>query len=285
MIRLHLGPEPVALTRARPKRLKESVAAFNLHGPGNKEFVETLDGYDTGSKENSVKRALWDRQRKKCAWCEWELDWEMMPVEHIRPKRRADDVDSNDAWTVQSPDHYWWLTWTWENLVFSCSRCNGTENKGNKFPMAPGTPRVPAPTRPLAEPVNWTAYDTSNEQPLLVNPREEDPLVHLTWEPLDRTLPWDEWKWDVKGRTVRGAMTVRVLGLKGRLDRVQDHLRVIIQAWKQVWSHLKDGRRDDAREAWEDILRLHIENDRARFRAAAWCALEALLPADRRGRR
>ncbi len=120
---------------------------------------------------------------------------------------------------------------------------------------------------------------------MLLNPRVEDPLDHLVWEPLDTSAPLDEWKWDVRGATDRGVKTVEVLGLTGRLDLVQDHLKTnVVGRWIDIQSHIHGRRWEEARASWSRLLSDYIDNDRAPFRAAAWWAVQVLLPLDYRVR-
>lgn len=75
-----------------------------------------------------VKSALRTLFHHKCAYCESILVGQHADVEHFRPKRNAMNIDG----TVNA-DHYWWLTYTWENLYLSCQRCN--QSKRSRFPV------------------------------------------------------------------------------------------------------------------------------------------------------
>jgi hypothetical protein len=65
------------------------------------------------------------------------------------------------------PDHYWWLAYSWDNLVFSCQACNRA--KRNRFPvigqrLEPGDP-------------------SGAERPLLLDPYgTDDPSGYLWFE-------------------------------------------------------------------------------------------------------
>jgi hypothetical protein len=124
------GAEPSELEASRAKKLKEAVALFNKYGPASKELLDCLDGGYQVARDT-----LWGRQHKKCAYCEQQTPLEEQPTEHFRPKKhalrnwRAEDPDDKDV------DRYWWLTWTWENLLFACTTCNGRSHKGNHFPL------------------------------------------------------------------------------------------------------------------------------------------------------
>lgn len=135
MIPVDRGAEPRALEDVRAERLPKAVSAFNVHGPGSKQLHKLLDGYDV------AKRHLFLRQHKKCAYCERTPGLDGQPVEHFRPKKHV----SRRIGGQRKKDHerYWWLTWTWENLLFACTTCNGPANKGNDFPLVAGSPPLP----------------------------------------------------------------------------------------------------------------------------------------------
>lgn len=109
MIPVHRGAEPPQLTDVREEQLPKAIQAFNAHGPGSKELVALLGGYDV------VKRDLYLRQHRKCAYCERTPGFVGQPVEHFRPKKHAVRRSSGKRETDR--ERYWWLTWTWEKLV------------------------------------------------------------------------------------------------------------------------------------------------------------------------
>jgi uncharacterized protein (TIGR02646 family) len=269
MIRLDLGAEPPALTAERTTRLPVAIAAFNAHGPGHAELTKLLDaGYRVAREE------LRKRQHGKCAFCEKKEDAFKRPVEHFRPKKGAHDSVAGN-WVGVST-HYWWLTWTWENLYFSCDECNRTGNKGSRFPIEAGHARVDAPTQPVSDPIDAKFYDLSAERRLLVDPRSDDPLDHLEWTPVDRTKPKLRWQWTIQGRDQRGTVTIGVLGLNGREDEVNLHLRPLRALWREIANHLAAGRELEAQQSWDAVVATFVEDTDQPFRAAAWWALDSL---------
>lgn len=142
MIRFVRSAEPPSLTRTRETRLAVAIAAYDAHGAPSKELSDCLDGY--GGK--AIKAALYRDQRKKCAWCEQVCHFSSSPVEHYRPKGGARRHLPGQKPERLDPGHYWWLTWTWENLLFSCVRCNDRGHKANYFPL----PTAPLDLVPLA---------------------------------------------------------------------------------------------------------------------------------------
>ena len=272
MIKLDLGTEPPELKTQREKLLPQAIKAFNAHGHGSRELNELLDrGYEV------ARPALMHRQHGKCAFCENLEDHESRPVEHFRPKKEAHDDTSGSTVVVTS--HYWWLAWTWSNLYFSCIKCNKQGNKGSRFPIRAGSPRAAAPTRPLADPIPDAFYDFSTECALLVDPRVDQPLDHLQWIPVNRTAPRANWLWTIEGLDDKGTETIKIFGLKDRIDRVNGYLEGLTSTSIEIDKHLAAARLDDAREAFGRLVAQYVNSADRPFRNAAYWALDALYPA------
>lgn len=87
----------------------------------------------------------------KCGYCETPLtSLQAANVDHYRPTHDAIGADG-------SVDHpaYWWLSYTWPNLVLSCLDC--AKAKGRRFPVVSGRLHYGQPE--------------ASEQPLLLDPR------------------------------------------------------------------------------------------------------------------
>jgi hypothetical protein len=277
MIRLKMGREPAALRTQRKANLPLAIAAFNAHGAGSPELAQTLrTGYQV------AKETLRSRQHGKCAFCEMEQDACNQPVEHFRPKGAADDFDGKD-WNIRVSSHYWWLTWTWSNLFFSCSACNRSGRKGNRFPIEAGHTRIAAPTLPLTR-LTKAHNAVKGERALLVNPRTNDPFLHLQWMPVDRRLPRARWEWAVEGRDPSGDMTIRTLELDFRTDDVNRHLRRTLSGRQAIDAAIASNRLTDARAAWRTLLDVVLVDKTQPFRLAVWWALDSLYPAAERRR-
>lgn len=269
MIQLNLGDEPIELTDVRAERLPKAIKALNAHGPNHNEFKDILDrGYQVARDQ------LRERQHGKCAFCEKSEDAFKRPVEHFRPKKGAEDL-INGKWIFVNT-HYWWLTWTWTNLYFTCDECNRSGHKGSRFPIEPGTSRVQMPPSPVQDPIPSQFYDLESERNLLIDPRCDDPFDHLEWTPIDRTKPPLQWSWTVTGRDSRGSMTIDVLGLMEREDEVNRHLKAITLIWNQIAGHLIAFRLTEAQQCWDDLVTTYVDDPKQPFRAAAWWALDSL---------
>jgi hypothetical protein len=106
-----------------------------------------------------VKQFLFSLSNDFCGYCEGVVK-PTGPghVEHYRPKSSI----------KENPNHpgYYWLAYEIENYVPSCQNCN-TNRKSDHFPLQDESARV---------------FDDSGlalEQPLLINPFEENPRKHL----------------------------------------------------------------------------------------------------------
>lgn len=273
MIKLELGLEPRALKAQRDQRLPEAIKEFNQNGAASNALKQLLDdGYQV------ARDALFQRQFGKCAFCENLEDYENRPVEHFRPKKEAHDKGSGKL--VVDATHYWWLTWTWSNLYFSCIKCNKNGNKGSLFPIEQGTLRSAAPTAPLANPIPNNYYDFSAEKCLLIEPRVDNPLEHLQWAPVDRRRPRAQWKWTIVGLSLKGDVSMNTFGLPDRIDRVNDHLVAIMSSAVAIDQHLQSARIADAREAFQSLVKSYVMKCEQPFRNAAFWALDTLYPLD-----
>ena len=124
-------------------------------------------------KADDVRQQLEIDQHYKCAFCECYLPLQYHDVEHFRPK-----------------SHYYWLGHNWKNLLYSCERCNRSYKKTN-FPLAAGSIQAYSPTD-----------DLTQEHPLLINPAEVDPALHIRFD-----------KHEAKGITPEGKKTIEVFHL------------------------------------------------------------------------
>ena len=107
----------------------------------------------------------------KCMYCETRVvSASPGEIDHFRPLDRAQGLHRDDI----SPDHYWWLAYTWENLMFSCHFCSRAKRQ-----------RFPVEGRRL-EP--FESVDT--EKRLLLSPfGPEDPALELSFEANGHVVP------------------------------------------------------------------------------------------------
>lgn len=193
MIRVKRGRAPGVLTRNRAQWLSDLQRA---HTPEDRERI--LERY----RHKEVKDALVALFHGKCAYCESYLRHvDYGHIEHYRPR-------------VKYPK----LAFTWSNLVLACGVCNGSEHKGDVFPLkARGGP--------------------------LLNPCAEDPARHLSFEydPVAKLA-------SVRGKTTRGDTTERCLGLNRQDLRTYRSTQV-----KRLWFIAQRAASDpEARQLLDD---------------------------------
>jgi hypothetical protein len=260
VIPVRRGAEPPALTNARAARVPAAEAVWAATGSANDIVFE---GYKV------ARAALHAAQHGKCAYCEQPCGVpDELPVEHYRPKagaqRDPDDPKSMDL------SRYWWLAWSWENLLFACPTCNGRSRKASHFPIEGPPAPIGATDRAILD----------AERPLLLDPSraEDDPRGHIVWAPINPTAPRAAWKWSPIHRSPRGKMTIRVLKLRALEDAATAWVRSqILEAVENIQRLEAEGHAEEAERACARLQgRLFAPS--VGWHALSACALGVLLP-------
>lgn len=197
MIQITRGPEPAKLGGIRNAQMAA------LRALGREPKSEEINGY------KAVAEDLWKAQHHKCCYCEQRIPMSFNDVEHYRPKAAADRrPGSNDT------HGYWWLAFTWENLLFSCPACNRS-NKNSRFPLEMGSSALIAEDLLLEK-----------ERPLLidpgstVNPVEHIEFIYTTVGPPGTPMQW--WARPRNG-SLLGNFTIDICGLnRGELRELRE---------------------------------------------------------------
>lgn len=266
MIRVERGPEPAALAAARARLLPRVREIWDREG-ATPALKDALTGYDPG---NVVKDTLFAKQHRKCAYCELRQGMKSQPIEHFRPRKEAWRHLPDDGQRHIDHERYWWLCWTWENLLFACGTCNGSGRKGNYFPLHPSSPPLPP-----------KSIDTSVEAPLLLDPSAPgfDVRTHLRWRPVQRTDHPRRWRWQLDSLTPEGRVTRKILGLERLADHVGDHFRrTVWPRFESAVDRLCQRTGVTIRElmaAWDSLCR-DLARPEATLAAATWFMLDAL---------
>jgi len=147
----------------------------------------------------------------KCAYCESVINLAASHSEydHFRPKQSARGFDG-----AASDDHYWWLVYDWQNIYYSCTKCN--MYKSTWFPVEGDRGPMEASHSELL----------LFEKNLLVDPCFDDPFEHFAYEK----------DGNITGITSKGQTTIEIIKLN-RIDLV--HARqnefVILEASFEVF--------------------------------------------------
>lgn len=247
MIAIARGEEPEELKKERNRALARAILA--------RRKGEKIDfsGYEI------VKGTLACRVGYKCVFCEKSLRAEGSPVEHFRPKAKV----ANDG-EPEDPNRYWWLAWSWGNLLFACFRCN-TDYKKNQFPLRAGTPPLPE-----------LCFDVGREQALLIDPSRVDPREHIRFQWSDTRGRW--LPYPVDGSVV-GEETITKLGLDDD-DAADRYVETYVKPWVTT---LKRAAANGVPGAvvgyWSDAM-FALFSDWSEFQALSWDVLDHHFPAD-----
>src|SRR5438067_2564511 len=162
MIRIRRGVPPASLTRAAnrqtPLDCKTHDTDPSAYASGTKKIPDKKY-----YASDAVKQTLLHRQNWKCCYCERRMQKRELEVEHIRPKRgfRQSASQKKDEYPG-----YYWLAYSWDNLLLACGYCNGT--KSTVFPLL--NPSLRSRTH---------HDDISRERSMLIDPSREEPRRHI----------------------------------------------------------------------------------------------------------
>lgn len=148
-----------------PDFLRSDTVLNALARVRNREF-HTIEKADEIWRDDRITDKLYESHHGKCCYCERKRDRKRdMDVEHFRPKGKIENVEDHEG--------YWWLIYSWDNLLWSCKTCN-QKYKGTKFTLLRDGRR------------SYTEADDLNlEMPALINPNLEDPSQYLSFH-IDR---------------------------------------------------------------------------------------------------
>ena len=138
-----------------PTRGKSREIVFNLNIV-NSEYCDEKNSY----KVKSIQKKLNTIYNLKCAYCEQKLLDAPKHIEHYRPK-----------------NHYYWLAYSWDNLLLSCGSCNSVKDDNFKT---------------LNNKVNYSNEKYSNihnlsddydklEIPQIINPEKDDIIKDIVY--------------------------------------------------------------------------------------------------------
>ncbi len=222
MIAIQKCPAPPGLVRAGEEHARELCAAYDaapeLYLSG-KQKMEVRKGI-----YKSVRAELNACHRGKCCYCEVRFD-----------DRKPQAYPEVEHWRPQS--NYYWLAYSWDNLLLSCSFCNRT--KGDQFPLADPAMRA-----------TYHGMRIDDETPEILKPDGDEELrKHIKFVG-DRP----------EGRTPHGHRTVEVLELDSPIHAGRRDYLAELAKKRKLCIDLMGV--DDAR------VRPHVEDARKEVEAA-----------------
>lgn len=226
MILIDRGPEPSDLSILRKgelERIRKIVDPSRL---------------DIGDSYRICAPTLRRVQFYKCCYCEALVQLSFNDVEHYRPKSRADRRPGSDE-----IHGYWWLAWTWENLLFACPSCNRS-GKNARFPLATGSRPLVAEESP-----------PGHENPLLINPADTDGIDDIQFVRLKGQN--HSWVPEARASSLRGKVTVDVINLDRDelLELYQGHAEHFQELIAEIQAEIKITNASGVKKAWSRALR------------------------------
>lgn len=238
---IHIDFDPATLTGTRHEEWREWLEAADK---ATKDVIRQWKEWLAEKRENPFDPKLdgdvWSTLKAwlleeyfhgKCAYCETHVTRFDYHAEHFRPKGavtfRAKDKKklqkakcTDDKGAEVSHPGYFWLAYSWRNLLPSCGFCNTSKGKKTQFPVKTihVGPYVPAG---VGLP-NEDTLDTA-EGPLLLHPVRDDPRKHLVFGVAGEIVAYED--------SEKGANSIKVFDLDAeelRIDRqkAQEQARV-----------------------------------------------------------
>jgi hypothetical protein len=216
MIPINRPPAPAFLTDVTGKWHLETEEAKVHYASGVSNSFD-FKHYRDSLVKNELKKIF-----VKCAYCESNygavFDGD---VEHFRPKGKVNEK------TPQTPGYYW-LANNWDNLFLACQHCNQRRKhilygettslsygKLDQFPIEPEGHRLHQPTG---------NFKQEEQARLLINPCEDDPTIHLAYEPEEAVIV---------PLTPQGKKSVEVFVLQRPL-LVQERKKKLYEVFQQI---------------------------------------------------
>ena len=177
-------------------------------------FFKNIDshGFNYGLtlyKTKAIQDKLNEIYHNKCAYCEKDISDDDKHIEHYRPKSR-----------------YYWLAYSWDNLLLCCSRCN--KAKGDKF-LTQHCSVLYGNEKFDDIHTLGLAYDRL-EQPKTVNPEREDVLNDITFNRDAIISSLDE----------RVSYTINEVCNLNRTELVQKRIKLVNKFIRRVEKHYKN---------------------------------------------
>jgi uncharacterized protein (TIGR02646 family) len=233
MIPIHKGKAPADLVSAGTKHTKELCDAYDAdpaeYANGNRKMQIRESIYAS----EAVKSELEICHHRKCCYCEIPIRTPAYPhVEHWRPQNSS----RQERGQGRMRPGYFWLAYSWDNLLWSCAFCNS--NKNDLFPL--GNPALRARHHKMR---------LEDETPEIIKPDNiADLSDHITFY---MEVP--------VGLTALGRKTIEVLGLDSPKHECRlEHFKMI-REFRKISIDLMDSN-DPAAQRWSEYFRKIVED-------------------------
>ncbi len=194
MIRI-FRPEqaPAVLLRAGKEKTRLNCESYDQNEEAYRSGSEKFKFDRNTYAHKTVKNALLRAQHRKCCYCESKFRVNSPgAVEHFRPKGAVKKKSD----TAKHYPGYYWLAYSWRNLLVSCETCN-TSYKGSLFPLVDEDTRSQSHRDHVEEEIQT-----------FIDPSCENPECHIRFRGAE-----------VEHLTERGLKTIQGLGLRrGELE-------------------------------------------------------------------
>jgi len=164
-------------------------------------------------KSKSVQDKLNNIYHFKCAYCERDISDDDKHIEHYRPKSK-----------------YYWLAYSWDNLLLCCSRCN--KAKGDKFETLYSS--ILYKNEKFRDIHTLGAKYDIEEKPKTINPEREDVLTDIVFNRdayMSSFNPRVEWTIDEVCNLNRNELIEkRIKVVNGFIKRVNRHFKNYLDA-------------------------------------------------------
>jgi hypothetical protein len=256
--RMQAAPQ-VLVTKGAERTRRDGAAYEAAIAAGQKfEFVPDKGIYG----HQTVREALIEMQHGKCCFCEQIVQSTTDgDVEHFRPKQGF----KQDASSPLERPSYFWLAYTWSNLLFACPQCN-QRHKQNLFPLADPNQRARRPCDDLAR-----------ESPLFINPYDESNIESLIGWRRHVPFPVDD---NAQGRETISALGLGPTARKGMLsERRRQRFDLLSILRDGLAPGVAPATRDPAGGQWDNKARAVLkeaQSDQAEFAAMARALLRGV---------
>jgi uncharacterized protein (TIGR02646 family) len=214
VIAIQKGPPPKGLVAAGTKHANELCTAYGADPRQYRNGKLRMKIRKSIYASKAVRDALNGCHHGKCCYCETRIQdpYADKHVEHWRPKLSSRQ-SRNEASVWPG---YYWLAYSWDNLLLSCAFCN-RDNKQDLFPLKNPAKRA-----------RHHGMRIEGEVPAILKPDSGvDPRDHIGF---DRDLP-------VK-RSELGRRTIEVLRLDSPKHRRNEYLKEEIEQRRQLYIEL-----------------------------------------------